>query len=298
MNAIIRIRRAAPLTTVQDWGRPNALGYGIAASGPMDSSGWAAAKGASSGIEFTLAGLEFGVESGETSVALAGGTFTLSHNGKAKRWPARLDLKAGDLVSVTPGEWGNYGYARFSGDIDVAPVLGSRATNTIVGLGGLAGRALKTDDVLTILDAEPDEWGDIFQYGPDEPAPIRVMWGLHADLFTPILRANFVESPFPISTRLDRMGVRLADPSGVFSGAGMLSLVSDSVVPGDIQILGDSTPIVLMRDHQPTGGYPRIATVISADLSRFAQMRPGSEVRFVPVSQARAEAILRAEWAL
>jgi len=84
------------------------------------------------------------------------------------------------------------------------------------------------------------------------------------------------------------MGVRLADPDGVFRAQRRLSLVSDAIVPGDIQILGDGTPIVLMRDHQPTGGYPRIATVVSADLDRFAQLRPGAEIRFRPVTLEHA----------
>ncbi len=79
------------------------------------------------------------------------------------------------------------------------------------------------------------------------------------------------------------MGVRLDDPARLFREQRRLSLVSDAVVPGDIQILGDGTPIVLMRDHQATGGYPRLATVVSADLDRFAQLRPGSEVGFRPV---------------
>ena len=77
-------------------------------------------------------------------------------------------------------------------------------------------------------------------------------------------------------------------PAGVFSGQRRLDLVSDAIVAGDIQILGDGTPIVLMRDHQPTGGYPRIATVVSADLDRFAQMRPGTDVRFQPVTLEHA----------
>jgi multidrug efflux system membrane fusion protein len=85
-----------------------------------------------------------------------------------------------------------------------------------------------------------------------------------------------------------RMGVRLVDPGAVFSELKQLSLVSDAIVPGDIQILGDGTPIVLMRDHQPTGGYPRIATIVSADLDRFAQMRPGTEIRFRPVALEHA----------
>jgi allophanate hydrolase subunit 2 len=121
-----------------------------------------------------------------------------------------------------------------------------------------------------------------------EHGPIRFVWGLHANLFVAEVRQAFVERPFVVSTRLDRMGVRLTDSSGVFSGAPILSLVSDAVVPGDVQILGDGTPIVLMRDHQPTGGYPRIATVISADLDRFAQLRPGTELAFAPVSLHKA----------
>jgi allophanate hydrolase len=81
------------------------------------------------------------------------------------------------------------------------------------------------------------------------------------------------------------MGVKLEDPAGIFRDQKRLSLVSDAIVPGDIQILGDGTPIVLMRDHQPTGGYPRIATIVSADLDRFAQMRPGTALSFRPVDR-------------
>ena len=80
------------------------------------------------------------------------------------------------------------------------------------------------------------------------------------------------------------MGVRLIDDAGLFHMQRKLNLVSDAIVTGDIQILGDGTPFVLMRDHQPTGGYPRVATVVSADLDRFAQLRPGTEIRFQPVT--------------
>ena len=81
--------------------------------------------------------------------------------------------------------------------------------------------------------------------------------------------------------------------AGVFAGVQQLALVSDAIVPGDIQILGDGTPIVLLADHQPTGGYPRIATIIDADRDRFAQLRPGTEVRFTPVTVAHAQEALR-----
>jgi allophanate hydrolase subunit 2 len=90
------------------------------------------------------------------------------------------------------------------------------------------------------------------------------------------------------------MGVRLDDVSGVFAELDVRSLVSDAVVPGDVQILGDGTPVVLMRDHQPTGGYPRIATVLGSDLNRLAQMRPGTRLRFRSASLAHARALAMA----
>ena len=116
--------------------------------------------------------------------------------------------------------------------------------------------------------------------------PIRFIWGIHAEGFSRAVRDRFVTARFGVTFAMDRMGVRLKDADGVFAGESLLSLVSDPVLAGDIQILGDGTPIVLMRDHQPTGGYPRIATVVDADLDRFAQMRPGTELRFEPVAAA------------
>ncbi|MNL56434.1 KipI antagonist [compost metagenome] len=89
------------------------------------------------------------------------------------------------------------------------------------------------------------------------------------------------------------MGVWLRDEAAVFAEARVLSLVSDPVVVGDIQILGDGTPIVLGRDHQPTGGYPRIGTIISADLDRFFQLRPNAELVFASVGLDHAQALLR-----
>jgi 5-oxoprolinase (ATP-hydrolysing) subunit C len=291
MSALARIRiiRAAPLTTVQDLGRFGALRYGIAASGPMDAIGWAEAGGGSSGIEFTLAGLEFTIADGIAKAGFGGGCFELKINGKSKRWPVQVTLKPGDNVVITPGSAGNYGYVRFGGDLDVPLVIGSRATSTVAALGGFQGRSLRPGDELAILAGDvtrPAKTGQTRM--PD--APLRFVWGLHADLFDARERSGFVSSSFFVSHRLDRMGVRLEDRAGVFASAQHLSLVSDSVVPGDVQVLGDGTPIVLMRDHQPTGGYPRIATLLSAEISRFAQMRPGEQVRFEPVSLERATA--------
>ncbi|RYE58053.1 MAG: hypothetical protein EOP20_06570, partial [Hyphomicrobiales bacterium] len=117
--------------------------------------------------------------------------------------------------------------------------------------------------------------------------------GLHAEVFEPSLREKFVTSRFRITSMMDRMGVRLRDEAGVFADTRILSLVSDPVVVGDIQILGDGTPIVLGRDHQPTGGYPRIGTIASVDLDRFFQLRPNTEIAFSPIGLDHAQALLR-----
>jgi biotin-dependent carboxylase-like uncharacterized protein len=294
----IRIERAGPLCSIQDRGRFGMLRHGVSASGPMDAgafrlAGTLAASGAGSGIEFTTAGLAFAVEAGTVRAGCAGGDFELRVNGHPRAWPAALGLNAGDRVAISPGSAGNYGYVRFDGEVEVPVVMGSRATNLAVGLGGLEGRALRAGDRVGLLEPAPlDEVEPEAANGAEE-GPIRMVWGLHADLFLPAVRARFLSSGFRVSGRLDRMGTRLEDRRGVFAGVQRLSLVSDAIVPGDIQILGDGTPIVLQRDHQPTGGYPRIATVIGADFDRFAQLRPGNEVRFVPVSVARAQQALR-----
>jgi len=255
----------------------------------MDRGAFASAGGmleiaGTTGIEFTAAGLAFTTD-GPVRAACAGGAFSLTVNGNRREWPARLGLDAGDRVEIAPGPAGNYGYLRFDREIDAPLLLGSRSTNLAVGLGGHKGRALRAGDRID-FGVE----GEHAPYTPPlaEAGPVRVLWGLHAELFDGAVRSAFVNSAFAISPSLDRMGVRLTDAGGIFHTQRRLSLVSDAIVPGDIQILGDGTPIVLMRDHQPTGGYPRIATVVSADLDRFAQMRPGTEVRFQPVTLEHA----------
>lgn len=293
MSATLRITRAAPATTVQDAGRFGMLQHGVSASGPMDRGAFSRCGAilpcaGQEAIEFTVAGLAFTIASGSVEAAFAGGDFTLAINGTRQSWPAKAVLTAGDEVAITPGATGNYGYVRFDHTIDVPVVLGSRATNLVAALGGFDNRALRAGDRLALVPAEGVASAADRGAGTIDDGPIRFIWGLHADLFPAVIRSRFVESPFRVSSRLDRMGVRLADPAAVFAGSAALSLVSDAVVAGDVQILGDGTPIVLMRDHQPTGGYPRIAAVISADLDRLAQMRPGSDLVFSPVTLHKA----------
>lgn len=293
MSAALTITRAGPLTSIQDEGRFGMLRHGISASGPMDRRAFRRADaGGQGGIEFTIAGIELAVGEGRCRAAWAGGDFVVRINGKRSDWPGVAKLKAGDTLAITPGNWGNYGYLRFDRDIAVPQIMGSVATSTRARLGGLAGRALQGGDRIELTGKAGTRPASRVLTHPDT-GPIRVTWGLHADLFPSALRQRYLDAEFTVSRQLDRMGVRLDDPGEVFAEAASLSLVSDAIVPGDIQILGDGTPTVLMRDHQPTGGYPRIATVITADLDRFAQLRPGSPVAFLPVTVEHAQALLR-----
>lgn len=297
MSATLTVLRAGPLTSIQDEGRFGMLRHGISASGPMDRGAYtragALAGSGHGGIEFTIAGIELRLSSGQCRVGFAGCDFFARHNGAALPWPGSVTLMAGDVLAITPGHSGNYGYLRFDADIAATPLMGSIATSSRVRLGGLDGGVLRAGDMIELAGARgaPDR----VLTAPDRPdaGPIRVVWGLHADLFAPAVRQGFLQTTFNVSSKLDRMGVRLENTGGALADVANLSLVSDAIVPGDIQILGDGTPIVLMRDHQPTGGYPRIATVITADLDRFAQLRPGSPVAFLPVTVEHAHALLR-----
>lgn len=304
------ITRAGPLATIQDHGRPGHLVHGVAASGPMDRRAFSAAEEAAgvpcgAGIEFTASGIAFRYQGQGVVMGLAGGAFVATRNGAPLNWPGSVSLADGDLIDIRAGAWGNYGYVRFSSEIDVPVIMGSRSSNVTVGFGGFEGRALKAGDVLplntaskTLLSKTSAVQRDTIHVPTDVDVAsrylIRFVWGIHAEVFSPDLRTTFSGAPFIISRRMDRMGVRLDDPLGVFRGKSILTLVSDPVVPGDIQILGDGTPIVLMRDHQPTGGYPRIGTIIDADIDRFAQVRTGKEIIFQSVTVKHAHDISRA----
>jgi len=202
-------------------------------------------------------------------------------------------LKGGDIIEVAPGISGNYALIRMDHEFLVPEIIKSYATNTVAHLGGFENRLIKAGDDISLSVASGEIQSKVQKSTDDENTPIRFVWGMHAEKFSSHVRNEFLKNTFVISSMLNRMGVRLMDKGNVFKDKLDLSLVSDAIVPGDVQILGDGTPIVLMRDHQPTGGYPRIATVISADLDRFSQLRPGAEVEFCAVSVDHAHKLLK-----
>src|SRR5690606_6657012 len=242
MSARLRIERAGPLTTIQDQGRSGLLVHGISASGPMDAAAYRQAgllAGATEegAIEFTQAGLDLVVVEGSTQAGWGGGSFSVAINAVADVWPGNAVLNTGDRLTIKPGPQGNYGYLRFGGALDLPQAMGSLATSTRARLGGLGGRSLRAGDELVLVG---EGVAPIQPVVPEtETGPIRFIWGIHAEQFSRDLRERFVNSAFRVTPAMDRMGVRLADLDNVFAGASILSLVSDPILPGDLQILGD-----------------------------------------------------------
>ncbi|TDQ66296.1 biotin-dependent carboxylase-like uncharacterized protein [Maritalea mobilis] len=302
MNKIV-LQRVSPHSTVQDEGRIVGLKYGVSASGPMDRQSFAhtlalLGQGASSALEFTMLGLKFTYHGQSMPMAAAGGAFSCTINGQPQSWPLSTQLNDGDVVDVTTGHSGMYGYVRFNDELNVPTLLGSKATNLAAHIGGLDGRALKTGDQIELVTSDSIEQTaqSISPIETEDEAvnevTLRILPGLHADLLGREAWQSLFEAPFSISSSTDRMGLRLNDPEHRFAKIDKLRLVSDAVVPGDIQILGEGTPVILMRDHQPTGGYPRIATLIDKDLDRAAQLRPNTRIRFQSITLEKAHQLL------
>jgi biotin-dependent carboxylase-like uncharacterized protein len=293
------------LTTVQDLGR---LGYqrvGIPPSGPMDRLAFVVANrlvgnpDGAAALECTVKGPR--LEVGRAAlVAVTGADMGLSVNGReAPTWTA-VPVAPGDVIGFRMASAGCRSYLAAAGGIDTPPALGSRATYLRGRLGGLGGRALRKGDALP-LGPGPAASGPRTARTvpparrPGYPAEIecRVVLGPQDDRFTPEGIAAFLGGPYEVTPQADRMGYRLKGP--VIAHARGHDIVSDGIPLGGIQVPGEGQPIVLLVDRQTTGGYTKIATVISVDIGRIGQTRPGQRVRFRAVGLAEAHAALAAE---
>jgi len=194
--------------------------------------------------------------------------------------------------------------------VQTTPQLGSRSLYARAGLGGSGGRAIQAGDRLPVSDLQgdsvsqrrasqpwrtvpPDAW---LEDGGGAVLCIRVLPGPQDDHFTPDTLGRLAGQRYTVSRASDRMGLRLEGPELLHSALGG-EIVSDGVTPGAIQVPPDGTPIVLLADGQTSGGYPKIATVISADLPRLAHARPGTRLCLLPVDAATAAAARRDEQA-
>ncbi len=287
MSAALRVLAPGPLTTLQDGGRGGWLRFGVAPSGALDMRALAIANlfvgnrpdvGA---LEMTFAGGSFTAEGEPVRIAVAGADMPLTIDGIAAAPNRSHTLAPGTVLRIGAARSGARAYLAVSGGFAATPVFGSVAVHLRSGIGG---RALRAGDVLPVRDgAAPagPELG-IAAAAPPAPSHIRIVLGPQQDYFTTDAIAALMSAPYVVATRSDRMGLRLEGPRLAHQKG--FNIVSDAIAPGSIQVPGGGQPIILLADRQTTGGYPKIATVISADLPQLGQARPGDHMRFAEVT--------------
>lgn len=304
-EAILRVLSAGPGATLQDAGRHGYLRFGVTAAGPMDQLAHAAANLAvgnpvgATALEVSVGGIEVTAESAPLHVAVAGGEFTLSLDGRPLPPAVVLNLDAGAVLQIRAGRSGSWCYLAIAGHFVAPKVLGSHATHTRTGFGGVDGRAIFAGDGLAIERSRSPSPSPSAIVAPwlDRPVnTLRVVLGPQHDYFADDQIAAFLAGPWAVSAKVDRMAYFLDGPR--LTHARGYNIVSDGIAMGAIQVPGDGRPIVLMADRQSTGGYPKIATIIGPDLGRLAQARPGAVFRFETVSIAQAVAARREAAAL
>lgn len=281
-----------PASSVQDGGRQGAQRYGLTPSGAMDRLALAAANilvGNSpfaAAIEIGPFGAAFTAREGTVRVALVGAPRTVDISGRAAVFNTSMTLADGELLTLGFARGGSFSYLAIEGAITGEPMFGSLAVNARAGLGSPYPRPLLAGDEIKATATSGAAERRI-----DLPAavkgPIRVVLGPQDDEFGNDQKKLFLDSEWKISATRDRMGYRLEGPE--IRHVHGHNIVSDGTVNGSIQVPGNGVPIVLMPDRGTSGGYPKIATIITADLGRFAQILAGQGFRFKAVSMAEAQ---------
>ena len=289
----IRVVRPGLLTTVQDLGRHGLQHLGLCPGGAMDPVSLALANAlvgnppGAAALEITVIGPELLFEH-DTLVALCGAEFqgAIPHN-------RPLLARAGERLSVGRAERGARAYLAVAGGLAIEPVLGSCSTYLPGHFGGLHGRALRHGDALPLVEDVSAErfaalkrrngasvrWSAPPLTVPDrEPIVVHAIEGQHFGLFDTAMQRLFFDTVWKVAPESNRMGFRLAGPAlARISGE---EILSGPTALGSVQVPANGVPIALMADHQTTGGYPRIAEIVSADVPRVAQMAPGATLHF------------------
>src|SRR5437667_4040657 len=287
------ITSIGPASSVQDGGRPGAQRYGLGPSGAMDRLALAAANTLAGNEPFTAAvevgpfGAKFTARGGTVRVALAGAPRNADIGGRTVVSDTSMTLADGETLTLGFARGGSFSYLAIEGGIAGEPMFGSLAVNARAGLGSPYPRPLQAGDELPTAAASGMAERRIDLPAASADAPIRVVMGPQDDEFGDATRL-FLDSEWRISATSDRMGYRLEDPA--IKHLHGHNIVTDGTVNGSIQVPGNRQPIVLMADRGTSGGYPKIATVITADFGRFAQISAGRTFRFKAVSMVEAQA--------
>ncbi|MEU7586486.1 biotin-dependent carboxyltransferase family protein [Micromonospora sp. NPDC049230] len=279
-SAAVEVLRAGALTTVQDLGRPGWAHLGVPRSGALDPAALRLANRLvgnpehAAGLEITLSGCTLRLTRA-TTVAVTGAEVTVHAGDRPGDTGRPLSVPAGTVLRIGPARRGVRNWLAVAGGVDVSPVLGSRATDTLSGLGP---PALRDGDLLplgepcgapapvdlTVCPSPPPELHLVLRLGPRE------------DWFTPAAFDRLFGSSYTVSPVSNRVGARLAGVPLPRAVAG--ELPSEGIVLGAVQVPADGQPLIFLADHPTTGGYPVIGVV--TDVTALAQARPGTTVRF------------------
>ena len=293
------------LTTVQDLGRYGFSQFGVPLSGALDPFSFrvgnllAGNQGGEASLETTVMGLRLRALR-EVVIAITGGDLSPVLNGESlEMWRTHL-LIEGDVLTFRRIRSGCRAYLALSGGLIVPKIMGSRSTFLSGGFGGLEGRTLRRGDILYTLD-QPPSLGKIGLRFPADRIPpfekegtLRVILGPQDQHFTEKGSQTFFSSVYQVTPQCDRMGVRLDGPRIERRPDVEESIISEGLVSGAIQVPGDGRPIIILTELV-TGGYTKIATVITTDLTKAAQLKPGDRVRFEMVSIEEAHRVLKEE---
>ena len=298
-RAVLKAVAPAPFATVQDMGRVGWRRFGVTGAGAMDAEALAVANALvgnpcdAAAVEFGHAGGEWTVAGASCRIAVAGGSFPVSVDGRPVAPLTSATLHPGNVLRIGGARDAVWGYLALSGGVQVPREFGSRSTHLRASIGGLEGRPLVAGDELPLHPLEAQGGGErtllASPVAPDDP--IRVVLGPQDDYFTPAALRTFLSAEYFVTWQGDRMGYRLEGPP--LEHARGFNIVSDGLLPGSIQVPGSGNPIVMLRDAQTTGGYPKIATIVSADIGRMAQRRPRSAVCFQAISLEDAHLLRR-----
>lgn len=294
------VTACGPGTSIQDRGRFGYQRFGLGPAGAMDRMSMSQAnilvgnEPDTAAIELAVLGAKFTVDSGRVRIALVGAGGVLKIDGVPVMPLTTATAEAGQAIEIGPVRSGFFMYLAIAGGFDIPPQLGSRALHSRGRVGGIEGRPLQPGDRIPV--------GATALSGPELRAanatveqrggPIRVMLGPQADYFTDRGIATFLGEPYTVTTQTDRMGIRLSGAPIEHSEKGF-NIVSDGIATGSIQVPGAGEPLVQLADRGTTGGYPKIATVITADHGRIAQLPSGTAIRFAIVTRGQAVSAAR-----
>jgi biotin-dependent carboxylase-like uncharacterized protein len=279
---VLTVLAAGPLTTVQDRGRPGWASIGVTRSGAADRAAADLANRlvgndvSAAVLEVTAGGLRVRAER-TLLVAVTGAPAPVTVDGRPAPFDAPLTLATGQVLAMALPPVGLRSYLAVRGGIDVPPVLGSRSTDTLSGLG--PGRLAPGDRLPVGTLAADEPIVDVAAVGAPSSRPVLgVLPGPRRDWLTPGAWTALTREAWTVTADSNRVGLRLSGPALERSRTG--ELPSEGLVPGAVQVPPDGAPVLFLADHPVTGGYPVLAVVETSDLPAAAQLRPGDVVRF------------------